>query len=221
MFLCADLGTPFIYFGKIVFINLDKRVDRLEESLTEFYKQGFTAERFRAFSGDNRHLAFNKSQYFAIKSVSGYANALVLEDDCVFINTSHLYYAVNELPPDWDIFYLGANLTGLDGLKDWKYPTEYSHHLCRLHDAFQTHAIAYSRKMMQWIVDNFPFYKDEYEREGLTIFDEWLRINVLHGDFKSFVINPQISYQRRSFSDLWNVESDYTSCFERGNKLME
>lgn len=193
-------------------INLDKRTDRWNQCESEMAKVGFTAQRFSAFEGDNRHRAFNKSQWTVLSESLQYKNMLILEDDVEFRNWQHLPLAMQELPADWDVLYLGANINGTK-------LERYSNHLFRIRNSYTTHAVAYSQKVARWIVENFPFHKEEYEREGLIIYDEWLRVNVQE-QFQSFLIYPMIAWQKPSFSDIWNNEADYSRCFTDGNELL-
>jgi GR25 family glycosyltransferase involved in LPS biosynthesis len=196
------------FFDRICCINLDKRVDRWEKCLIEFERVGLQVERFSAFDGDNHHLAFNKSQHTAIKKMveEGAERFLVLEDDVVFKGYSHVTDALNELPEDWDALWLGANINGTE-------LERYSDHLFKLRNSFTTHAVGYSRKMAEWIVENF-------NPDQFPIYDEFLRINVQE-QFKCFLVAPMVAWQRPDHSDIWGHHADYTSCFIEGNKLLK
>lgn len=196
------------FFDRICCINLDKRVDRWEKCLIEFERVGLEVERFSAFDGDNHHLAFNKSQHTAIKKMveEGAERFLVLEDDVIFKGYDHVTAALNELPPDWDALWLGANINGTT-------LERYSDHLFKLRNSFTTHAVGYSKKMAEWIVENF-------NPDQFPIYDEFLRINVQE-QFKCFLVAPMVAWQRPDHSDIWGHHADYTSCFIEGNKLLK
>jgi hypothetical protein len=106
---------------------------------------------------------------------------LGLEDDVLFKDLTHLPDALNELPEDWDIVYLGANVTE-------NRPEFYSHNLRRVRSAWTTHAVGYSRKAVEKIVE---MYKGDWESEGM--YDDWLS--------RKFLPN--------NISDLWNREASY------------
>jgi hypothetical protein len=199
-------------FEVIRYINLDKRTDRKIECERELERIGINAERFSAYEGDNKHLAFNKSQWNCLNECKEARLILVLEDDVVFKNLDHLPQALGELPADFDLVYFGANINGTQLEK-------YSEHLFKIRNSFTTHAVAYSSKMAKWIVENFPYHTDDYEREGLIIYDEWLRVNVQE-QFKCFLVFPMVAEQRPSYSDIWNTHADYTNCFIQGNELL-
>lgn len=195
------------FFDKIYLINLNRRPDRLELAKDEALRNGFEFERFEAFDGDNHHLAFNKSQWSVLKKAldEGGERILILEDDVMF-KSAHLQNAVYELPLDWDVLYLGANVNGTK-------LERFSDNLFKIRNSFTTHAVAYSRKMAEWIVENFKC--DEF-----PIYDEWLRVNVQE-KFKCFLVAPMVAWQRPDHSDIWGHHADYTNCFIEGNKLLE
>lgn len=196
------------FFDRICCINLDKRVDRWQKCIEEFERVGIDVERFSATDGDNHHLAFNKSQHRVLSKLvsEGAERMLVLEDDVVFKSTDHLTAAFNELPEDWDVLYLGANVNGT--LLD-----RHSHHLFKIRNSFTTHAVAYSFKMAKWIVENF-------NPDQFPIYDEYLRVNVQE-QFKCFLVAPMVAWQRPDHSDIWGHHADYTSCFIEGDKLLK
>lgn len=207
-----ELTTWNKFFDIVKYINLDKRTDRKEQCEAELNRVGLVAERFRAYEGDNKHLAFNKSQWNCLNECKGYKSILILEDDVVFKNLDHLLQALSELPFDWDVIYFGANINGTQ-------LERYSQHLFKIKNSFTTHAVAYSGKMAKYIVENFPYHTNEYEKEGLMIYDEWLRVNVQE-QFKCFLIHPMVAEQRVSYSDIWNNHADYSRCFTEGNELL-
>lgn len=175
---------------KFYCLNLDSRPDRWEESLIEFEKQGLKAERIPGIWG-NVNLAY----YNAMKIASG-KSSLIFEDDVEFI--SEWKDALNELPEDWDCVFLGANLNKI-------HKNRYSDHLYIYEDGWAAHAIGYSAKMLEWLLENF-------DPSCGTIYDEWLRVNVLP-KFKCFIVAPLAAVQRANFSDYRNRYVDYTNYF--------
>lgn len=218
------LPSPFTYFDRIYCINLDSRPDRWEAMQQQFAQQGI--KNVIRVSGievaENKFVSFNLSQRFSLIKAGDATrktfflpqqkNALILEDDCVFKNTTHLHYAMNELPPDWDILYLGANILGSD-ITPFKKPIRFSSHLFRLTDAWQTHAMVYNSKLLEKIINSFDPY-------GGIIYDEWLRTTIIPQG-NCYIIAPQIAYQAPGYSDLWHTQADYTSLFDRGNELLK
>lgn len=196
------------FFDRICCINLDKRVDRWQKCLVEFSRIELEVERFSAFSGESPHLAFNKSQHTVLKKMvdEKAERMLILEDDVMFKGLGHLTDAFNELPEDWDVLYLGANVNGT-------LLERHSDHLYKIKNSFTTHAVGYSFKMAKWIVENF-------NPDQFPIYDEWLRVNVQE-QFKCFLVSPMVAWQRPDHSDIWGHHADYTRCFIEGDKLLK
>lgn len=205
------LKSPFTYFNKCYCINLASRPDRWAQAQQEFAREEIEVERFEAVAGDNPFLAFNTSQLNCIRLANKHENALIFEDDVILKNTMHLHYAMNELPEDWDLLFLGANILGSD-VHPFEAPVRHSSHLFVLRHAWQTHAVGYSKRGMEKVLDTFKV-------DNGYNYDEWLRHNILPAG-KSFIIAPQIAYQSPGYSDLWKNSGDYTSLFNRGNELL-
>lgn len=204
-------------FQQILLINLHHRTDRLNQMMDQGIRTS-SGESFTIIEActpdkaieNSPFVAFNTSQLWALKALHTFP-ALVLEDDCVFGNCQHLEAALGELPSDWEILYGGANLLGIDVIP-FKQPVRYSQHLFTVTDAWQTHCMIYSRRGAERILDTFKV------NCGYNM-DEWLRQNILPAG-KSFVIAPQIAYQRAGYSDIWNCQVQTEHLFEQGNKLL-
>jgi hypothetical protein len=137
---------------------------------------------------------------------------LALEDDVIFRDLGALDAAIKELPTDWDMLYLGANITdGVSGVQE-NPPVQYSDHLWRVRRAWTTHAIAYREQAVRDIVAT-------YDPGSGRMFDEWLSSDFI-GYRNTFLANPMIAYQRPGKSDLWGCATDYTGAFEKGNQIM-
>jgi len=204
----------FSFFDNVYYINLAARTDRNLQIRYELDRLEVKANRIDAITGENKHLAFNASQFKALSGAGG-DSILILEDDCVFrsgVSDCHdiITSATGELSEDWDILFLGANIMGSDVMK-WEAPLNYSTHLKILVNCWTTHAVAYSRKCIDWIVKNWNFSE-------FPIYDEWLRVNVLPYK-KCFIVNPMVADQRPGFSDIWQTQVDY-GFFKQGNERM-
>lgn len=228
---------------KVLCINLDSRPDRWAESQTEFAKVGLSVDRLPASTGNNRVRAFNHSVYRAMKEAeygkevhnwkavggeikTGYEpdDLLLFEDDVCFdgFNEGHMNILAmvdDLLGNDWLTLHLGANIIGMH-TTEWQMPEKFKPGIAKLHNCWQSHATLYSAKCVQFIVDDFLYWKEEYEVEGCQIFDEWLRVNVL-SQGKSYVLSPMVAYQRPDTSDIWGGPQDYTSCHKRGNEYLK
>jgi GR25 family glycosyltransferase involved in LPS biosynthesis len=119
-----------------------------------------------------------------------------MEDDVVFHEDTdqHLANSIKELPPDWELFYLGANIIGRSAIP-------YSEHLVKTNAAWTTHAVGISRAGARQILE-----------AGFTIdsgmLDDQLAKRI-HGRGRTFIAKPMLAVQRPGYSDLWGRKTDY------------
>lgn len=197
-------------------LNLDKNPQRWDNCVPEFIKVGINyVEQIvtHAAEGDARYLSFNQAHYDAIKK--GYDTGepfCIFEDDIVFDqNWKRLEEATAQLPADWDLLYLGANITGYDTCT-WQMPHKVSDNIVRMYNAWMTHAIVYSNKMAKWVLDNF-------DPTQFPVYDEWLRVNaMLVRDV--YLVNPMICFQRPGYSDVSLANVAYGS-HKEGNQWLK
>ena len=188
------------FFETIIYINLPHRTDSNVRILEQFYIHDIPY--FKRMDGiidpDSPMKGFNQAQWNAINASKG--NTVIFEDDVVFDrNSGHLLQALDELPVDWDILYLGANVVGTD-LCSWPEPQHYSTHLRRVTQAWTTHAVCYSQKGLDWI-------KQNWKHDDGQMYDDFLRCNL--EKLQAFIIFPMICNQRPGYSDIWQREVDY------------
>ena len=175
-----------------VVMNLDSRPERWEAVQKEIPKIGITDfQRFSALPGGNA--GFSASH---LACVAGHGLRFVFEDDVYFEDFALDVFnaAISQLPDDFDMFYLGANV---------KTPAErYSENLFWVTGGVHTtHAILFSDHARQYIVNN-------YDPEGHNIIDEWYYRKGLQA-MRCFVCHPMIAFQTGGYSDLRLQYFDY------------
>lgn len=133
---------------KTFVLNLDRRPDRLEA----FRKTSpIYAERFEAVDGKickpphwwratEGAWGCYRSHLAMIERAQGLESVLIFEDDCIFCDgfTARLAEFQNELPSDWEQFYLGGQHFKIDEGK----PEKISEHVYRPYNIHRTHAYA-------------------------------------------------------------------------------
>jgi hypothetical protein len=146
------------------------------------------------------HQSFNNSTYQILTDFydSKDHTLLFLEDDCEFRNLHLLSAILKELPKDFDIFYLGANI------RDEK-PQRVSQHIYRVNDCWTTHAVVYRKPIVKFILDNHP-------GESEMMFDNWLGAQLTN--WKAYVCKPFLAYQRPRKSAIWNEVVNYEEIFK-------
>jgi hypothetical protein len=174
----------------------------------EFQRVGLKVETFQSLPDIGPHQSFSKSvrEILVQFYLSEHETLLHVEDDCVFRDLSHLDQALNELPADWDIVYLGANLICWNNGEPQ--PERFSEYLWRVRAAWTTHAIGYNKKCVHEILTRQPNYSE-------MMFDQYLSNRL--AEFNAYCVAPMVAYQRPRFSSIWNREDDYTPIFEESN----
>lgn len=157
------------------------------------------------------HQSFNASVRKILKDAYDLdtERLLFLEDDVVFRDLSHLDQALSELPENWDIVYLGANLACWNNGEPQ--PERYSEHLFRVKAAWTTHAIGYNKRVIPFLLANQP---------GLSemMFDNWMSTQL--PNLNAYCVAPMVAYQRARFSAIWNREDDYTPIFQQSEEKL-
>jgi hypothetical protein len=198
----------FDFFDMKVVLNTPSAAERMQRTVNELRRVGITDFiRFEALPDETPHRSFNRSVNGILNlfAKSDKKHLLMLEDDVVFNGfeldlNKLLGQAINELPDNWDMLYLGANLH-VDGFQE---PIRFSNHLCRIYNAWTTHAIAFNHKCVKWLAYNQPQF-----HEGM--FDGWLSSQLFH--FNAFCITPMIAFQRPGKSNIWGHDVDYEPVF--------
>ena len=205
------------FFEKIYCINLTSRTDRWGNCQAQFSKFGMSGvQRFDAIKCNhpnlsaktNGHIGCSLSHYNIIKEakLKNYSNILVLEDDFIFLKEPDefnikLKKSLDELPADWDVFYLGCNF-----VKGYDYePTErYSNNLIKVNTGFCLHSVAYSARGIDKILKSFKrnleldilYFSEEYRS-----FD-WYLVREFQYENNCFASDELLSSQAAGFSDL-------------------
>ena len=112
---------------------------------------------------------------------------MFFEDDFEFTDEFDEVFdkAVSELPDNWDMLYLGANLQA---------PVKrYSDHLVKVNGAWLMHATLMSPKWIDFVIEKYPV-------SNIRIADEWYRRIAMQHEF--YMTIPMISYQRKDYSDF-------------------
>lgn len=176
----------------------------------EFNRVGLEVEKFQAVKEIGPHQSFSHSERDILLMFlhSDAQTLLHLEDDCVFRDLGHLPKAIDELPGDWDVLYLGANLIQWGDSPD---PERYSEHLFRVKSAWTTHAIAYNKKCVRTILEKQPEFSER-------MFDNYLSDRL--PELNAFIVAPMVAYQRPRYSSMWDRETDYNDVFSESEKRL-
>lgn len=174
---------------------------------SEFARVNLTATKFQSLPDIGPHQSFSKSEREVLVQfwLSGDETLLHLEDDVMFRELGHLPAALAELPANWDILYLGANLVCWN--RDEPEPERISNHLWRVRAAWTTHAIVYHRRCVYELLAKQPGFSEQ-------MFDQYLSSRLL--ELNAYCIGPMVAYQRPHKSSIWDrlEVDDYTEVFQ-------
>lgn len=192
--------NPFHKFGRVYYINLDKRTDRRNQMEDELAKAGVydaqrvpgIIDRFGALGCSKAHLAVLKDCL-----AHGYSSCLVLEDDFMFTESPHekleAFWASGE---PWDVLMLGGYVA-----RSTPGPIQ---NLVRVQDAQTTSAYAVNAPFLRMMIENYRAGIASLER--LTAPDYWSCLDIywkkLQPGSQWYAFEPRLGVQRESYSDI-------------------
>jgi len=198
------------YFDKTFCINMDSRKDRWNQVKEEFQKNNLNVERVSAIKGADLNLDWpseikegavgcSLSHLFIMKMAKQLQlkNYLVLEDDVEFdenFNEKFSKIYENEVPTDWDMLYLGGQHFHGMNLK------QISEHVYKCEYTLTTHSFA----IKNTVYDKFINRLIDITKPCDVHFAEE------HKNINAYVIIPHLTWQSQSYSDVENVNVDYT-----------
>lgn len=193
------------YFSHIALINLLKRPDRKEASTKVLDDFGVKYEVWEATDNPDfpcRGLVDSMQRYFRKVLDAGGDRCLLFEDDILPLVDAETFNdtmgkSLKQLPNDWDLFYLGGNCAS--GLQEF-----YSANLLPVKMMYATHATAYSKKAMEFIVNktiNEPV-------DNFIVRELQPRNNV-------FITYPMLFTQSANYSDINKAYTDWSRFLEK------
>lgn len=219
------MNNPFEFFEKIYCINLDHRTDRWQECCKIFndYNIIDKVERFSAVQYKHQDPKYSKAMgqlgcsasHFEITRQAlekNLENYLVLEDDFYFLDKREILFdklklSLEQLPSDWQMFYLGGNLDSSYEI----YPIErYSKNILKLNACHTTHAFSVHKSLYEKILEKSFFripiqeWYNKYNVIDVYFSKEILKYN------KCFISDPILALQKPGFSNIEQNYYDYT-----------
>jgi hypothetical protein len=199
------MNNPFDFFDVIFCNNLDRRTDRWLECQKEFGSVGIIDKviRHSAVEHESPPRGNGLSHAYMIQYAKDHNldNILIFEDDVNFFRNAlkNLEKSLKDLPPDWDMFYLGANLDTFPAYK-------VTDNLAKITGAFATHAYAvrhtiYDKVIAIGLDDNTP-HNDVYYA------------TFIHPNHNCFLAMPLVAGQRDSFSDIQHKVMSSNTMFQ-------
>jgi glycosyl transferase family 25 len=201
------------FFGKIYCVNLDRRADRWEQTVTALPGH----QLIRVPAVDSVELPFQSSRLMPaeiactmshLKTLrlfmeTGEDRCLVIEDDILPMSEHWLAVfgnAASHLDEDWDLFYLGANHVTP--------PNRIIESLGKPTRAYSTCAYGVSRQGAEYILKHVSPDRSQVDVQYATI-----------NRGKYFCTVPNVFTQRPDFSDVQGGWVNYTTAFDPTKKV--
>lgn len=195
------------FFGMVVYINIDSRVDRNEMVIKEFEKLNINPIRISAITpkanSDNHKNGIDgcrQSHLMCLRmALERKSNILIFEDDVKLINnpTKTLEKALDELyilNMNWDMLYLGGNICN----KVYKI----TGHLGKLTHSQSTHAYGVNKDFVEKLINYIE--NDSYD----TPLDMTYAYKVIPNN-EAYLTIPMVAVQQKSFSDIEGCVVEY------------
>lgn len=201
------------YFDGIFFLNLDRRVDRLDQITEQLNIVEINAERISAVDGNELNpdpkigngwnhkgvagCALSHRKIIQIAKERGYKNFIVIEDDTIFSDnfSKDLEFFMNQVPDDWDMIYFGGNHLG--GLK----PVNTNVGRCR-------HTLTTNMYAMKSTLYDVVLNAISDTVGGLEMPVDVLYTKIQNGPYNCYAVRPQLVWQSSIFSDIENKSQD-------------
>jgi GR25 family glycosyltransferase involved in LPS biosynthesis len=134
-------------------------------------------------------------------------NVFAFEDDILFIHDyiNIINKALEELPENWDMFYLGGNICAP--------VTQVSDHLGRLSHAQATHAYGINKNFLNYLIDYL-------EPNKFTKVIDGVYANEIIPNHNCFITIPMVAIQRSDYSDIEGTNREFTWMEERYNSQL-
>lgn len=188
---------------KVFCINLDEREDRWERVQEEVKVIGVEAERFSAIKHTPGYVGCRLSHEALWERARPCGVWMTIEDDILFLPNAkeNLEKSIEQLPPDWDMLYLGATLNR---------PLErVSENLLRIKKGWATHGIVYNNQ--SGVVD---FILSQGYKWKIDV----LLADVVQELFNCYMCYPMVATQRPGYSDVVNHYTEYKEITNRYKK---
>ena len=177
-------------------INLKNRRNKWIKVQKETAKLNLEPIRFEAVFNTNGHLGCMMSHTGLLENIIHYDGDtvfLVIEDDIKVVGTrKDMDTAIEQLPDDWDMLYLGAHV---------REPlVRFSDNLFRIKSSMANHAIMYNNQngVVDYILEHHYIPIDNFYAEKVQ------------ERFNCFITYPLICTQAPGYSDTTRWWSDYT-----------
>ena len=191
-----------------LFINLDKRVDRLEHVTKQLEMMGINGERFKAVETKDGSIGCTMSHIKCLElaKARGYEQVFICEDDIEFTNKEVFLRSLDKFyteGPVWDVCILGGN--------NGPPYSVYSDYCVRVFNCQTTTGYIVKKHYYDVLIDNFResvrnLIREPENKKMYALDVYWKRLQ--QQNLWYFIVPITIA-QVESYSDIENRVTDY------------
>jgi len=196
------------YLNNCLFINLEKRKDRLEHVTTQLEKMNINGERFNAVETKDGAIGCTMSHIKCLELAKerDYEHVFICEDDITFLNPDLLKTNLQrfiDMHINWDVIIIGGNnCPPYQTIEDFA---------IKIGNCQTTTGYIVKKHYLDTLITNFResatnLIKDPQNKRMFALDVYWKRLQQIH---QWYMIVPITVIQVESYSDIENRVTDY------------
>jgi hypothetical protein len=196
------------YLNNCLFINLEKRKDRLEHVTTQLEKMNINGERFNAVETKDGAIGCTMSHIKCLELAKerDYEHVFICEDDITFLNPDLLKTNLQrfiDMHINWDVIIIGGNnCPPYQTIEDFA---------IKIGNCQTTTGYIVKKHYLDTLITNFResatnLIKDPKNKRMFALDVYWKRLQQIH---QWYMIVPITVIQVESYSDIENRVTDY------------
>lgn len=196
------------YLNNCLFINLEKRKDRLEHVTTQLEKMNINGERFNAVETKDGAIGCTMSHIKCLELAKerDYEHVFICEDDITFLNPDLLKTNLQRFIDaniNWDVIIIGGN-----NCPPYQPIDDYA---IKIGNCQTTTGYIVNKHYLDTLITNFResaanLIKDPQNKRMFALDVYWKRLQQIH---QWYMIVPITVIQVESYSDIENRVTDY------------
>lgn len=210
------------FFDAIYLINLESSSERLINAVRQLHMYEVPVQVFEATFNENGIIGLRNSMIRLFQECleRNYQNVLVLEDDFLVIGDINTYMplCLEQLPSNYDLLFLGGYIIR-------PFLRKHSENILVLDKILTTHAIAYSKKTIEFLL---PLFSKQSENPLDKTPIDMVILNRVVSNGNSYITYPLLISQMNGYSYIQKqeinyekyIEKEYAKHYEKLNKLV-
>ena len=200
----VDVNSNWDFIDKVVYINLDHRVDRNESMKAMTNCLSDKVIRFSAIEEEPGFIGCTKSHIAVLEMAiqNNWKNVMILEDDAIWNKYEQGYSKLEQLiNTNYDVIVLGGTFVNR---------TDNKLTSCKTTVGYIVNSTYYST-LLNNFKEGLNLLESTHDKDSFAIDSYW---NRLQEKDNWLIMVPCFVYQKPNYSDICKVHQDYTSYFQ-------